>query len=322
MKSPPSSPCFRLLVAMSDDHHDHGHSHSHAPPGSTASFAIGVALNAGFVVVEGICGVRSGSLSLLADAGHNLSDVLGLLLAWGAMFLSQRRPSGRRTYGLRRTSIMAALANGLLLLVAVGAIAWEAIGRLLRPEPVAPATVMVVAALGVVVNTLTAMLFMSGRKHDLNVRGAFLHMAADAAVSLGVVVGGLIMSRTGWLWVDPALGLVIAAVIAYSTWDLLWQALDLALDSVPRGIDPLAVRSYLAALPQVTAVHDLHIWGLSTTETALTVHLVKPDAEVDDDWLHSIAHELHHRFGIVHATIQVENGRGQQACRLAPDEIV
>src|SRR5262245_12612023 len=251
---------------------DH-HGHSHAPQNVTTAFAIGVTLNAAFVLIEATCGFFSGSLALVADAGHNLSDVLGLLLAWGASYLARQRPSGRRTYGLRRTSIMAALTHGLLLLIAVGAIAWEAIVRLLRPEPVAPTAVIVVAAIGVIVNTLTALLFMAGRQRDLNVRGAFLHMAADAAVSLGVVVGGIVISLTHWLWVDPALSLVIAAVIAYSTWDLLWQSVELALDSVPRGIDPDQVRSYLAGLPDVTAVHDLHIWGLSTTETALTVHL-------------------------------------------------
>jgi cobalt-zinc-cadmium efflux system protein len=303
-------------------HHGDHHDHSSAPPGGTTAFAFGAALNAAFVLIEATCGFLAGSLALVADAGHNLSDVLGLLLAWGASYLSRRRPSGRRTYGLRRTSIMAALVNGLLLLVAVGAIAWEAIGRLLHPEPVAPKTVIIVAAIGVIVNTLTALLFMTGRKRDLNVHGAFLHMAADAAVSLGVVVGGVVISFTNWLWIDPALSLLIAAVIAYSTWDLLWQAVELALDSVPRGIDPDQVRSYLCGLPDVAAVHDLHIWGLSTTETALTVHLVKPNAQVDDDWLHQLCHELHERFGIVHATIQVETGQGNQTCHLAPDDVV
>jgi cobalt-zinc-cadmium efflux system protein len=302
--------------------HGHHHEHAHPPPSPTAAFAIGVGLNAAFVLVEVAFGMYAGSLALLADAGHNLSDVLGLLLAWGATYLARRRPSGRRTYGLRRTSILAALANGVLLLVAIGAIAWEAIGRLQHPEPVASGTVIAVAAIGVAINTCTALLFMAGRHHDLNVRGAFLHMAADAAVSLGVVAGGIVIGRTGWLWLDPALSLAIAAVIAYSTWDLLWQALELALDTVPRGIDPGAVRSFLAGLPGVAAVHDLHIWGLSTTETALTVHLVKPGATLDDDWLHQVAHQLHDRFGIVHPTIQIETGAGNQSCKLAPDDVV
>jgi cobalt-zinc-cadmium efflux system protein len=300
----------------------HHHCHDHAPQDGGWAFAIGVGLNAAFVLIEGAFGLYAGSLALLADAGHNLSDVLGLLLAWGASVLARRRPSGRQTYGLRRSSIMAALVNGLLLFIAVGAIAWEAIGRFWRPEPVAPITVIVVAAIGVVVNTLTALLFMAGRKDDLNIRGAFLHMAADAAVSLGVVVGGILIIRTGWLWIDPGLSLIIAAVIAYSTWDLLWQALELSLDSVPRGINPEEVRGYLANQPGVADVHDLHIWGLSTTETALTVHLVKPAATADDDWLHALTHELHDRFGIMHSTIQIETGQGEQSCRLAPDDVV
>lgn len=286
------------------------------------AFAIGVALNAGFVVIEAACGVFSSSLALLADAGHNLSDVLGLLLAWGASYLATRKPSGRRTYGLRRTSILSALANAVLLYAAVGAIAWEALGRLWHPTPIATTTVIAVAAIGVVINSITALLFMSGQKRDLNVRGAYLHMAADAAVSLAVVVGGIIISRTGWLWVDPALSLVVAGLIAYSTWDLLWHAVELTLDSVPRGVDADGVRSYLSGLPGVAAMHDLHIWGMSTTETALTVHLVKPDGRMDDDWLYEIAHELQDRFGIDHATIQVESGQGKQMCGLAPDDVV
>src|SRR5262245_31096437 len=303
-------------------HDNHHHHHIHAAEHFSSAFAIGAGLNAAFVLIEAICGVLSGSLALLADSGHNLSDVLGLLLAWGASYLARRRPSGRRTYGLGRTSILAALTNAILLLIAIGAISWEAISRLRQPGEVASLAVIVVAGIGVVVNTLTALLFISGRKHDLNVRGAFLHMAADAAVSLGVVVGGIFISITGAFWIDPALSLVIAAVIAYSTWDLLWQALEMALDSVPRGIDPDAVRAYLGGLPGVTAVHDLHIWGVSTMETALTVHLVRPDAQIDDDWLHEVTHELHHRFGIAHSTIQVESGRGQQECRLAPDDVL
>lgn len=288
----------------------------------TRAFAIGVALNAGFVLIEAAFGFLSGSLALLADAGHNLSDVLGLLLAWGANYLARRKPTDRRTYGWGRTSILAALINGVLLYIAVGAIALEAIGRIARPAPVAPQMVIIVAAIGAVINTLTALLFLSERERDLNVRGAFLHMAADAAVSLGVVAGGVAIIITGQLWIDPALSLVIGAVIAYSTWDLLWHAVELSLDTVPRGVDSAAVRSYLAALEGVVAVHDLHIWGLSTTETALTVHLVRPDAGVDDDWLHGITRELHERFGIDHATIQIENGRGNSSCRLAPDDVV
>ncbi|HZN35140.1 MAG TPA: cation diffusion facilitator family transporter [Pirellulaceae bacterium] len=303
--------------------HAHHHDHDHSGTASTTpAFAIGVALNAAFVVVEAAFGFWAGSLALLADAGHNLSDVLGLLLAWGASYLACQRPSRRRTYGLRRSSIMAALANALLLLAAVGAIVWEAIGRLIQPTPAAPVPVIVVAGIGVAVNTLTALLFLRGRHHDLNVRGAFLHMAADAAVSLGVVVAGIVIAFTGWQRVDPLLSLLIAGVIAWSTWDLLWQAVNLSLDAVPRGIDPAAVRAYLAALPGVSEVHDLHIWGLSTTESALTVHLIKPGAALDDDWLAAVSHELHDRFGIGHATIQVESGAGSQSCRLAPEDVV
>jgi cobalt-zinc-cadmium efflux system protein len=304
----------------------HSHSHADRQHGRASShataFAVGVALNTAFVAIEAACGLWASSLALLADAGHNLSDVLGLLLAWGASRLALRRPSGRHTYGLRRTTIMAALVNGVLLFAAVGAIAWEAIGRLWQPVEATSAVIIAVAAVGVVINTFTALLFLSGQQHDLNIRGAFLHMAADAAVSLGVVVGGVAMARTGWLWIDPALGLVIAGVIAYSTWDLLWHAWELALDAVPRGIDAEAVRVYLAGLEGVDSVHDLHIWALSTTETALTAHLVKPDARVDDDWLAEVCHQLHNRFGIAHATIQVESGQGQQSCRLAPDDVV
>lgn len=298
------------------------HDHEHGEPSGQPAFGLGVALNAGFVAIEVGCGIYAGSLALLADAGHNLSDVLGLLLAWGASYLARQRPTERRTYGLRRSSIVAALLNALLLLVAVGAIASEAVGRLLHPAAVASTTVIVVASIGVVINMLTALLFFSGRHRDLNIRGAFLHMAADAAVSLGVVVGGLVIGWTGWLWVDPALSLLIAAVIAISTWDLLWHALDLSLDAVPRGIDPEVVRAFLAGLAGVSEVHDLHIWAMSTTETALTVHVVRPDGQIDDDWLADVSHQLHDRFGIAHATIQVESGQGRQTCRLAPDDVV
>jgi cobalt-zinc-cadmium efflux system protein len=300
----------------------HLHASNDHARATTRAFAIGVALNAGFVLVESAAGFMSGSLALLADAGHNLSDVLGLLLAWGASYLSRRRPTGRRTYGLRRTSILAALVNALLLYIAVGMIAWEAINRLRQPIAVASATVLIVAAIGVVINTFTALLFMSGRARDLNLRGAFLHMAADAAVSLGVALGGVAILYTGRLWIDPLLSLLIAAVIAYSTWDLLWQAVELTLDSVPRGIDHQAVRDFLLGQPGVTAVHDLHIWGMSTTEAALTAHVVRPDAALDDNWLFAINHELHERFGIDHATIQVETGRGDGPCALESGDAI
>jgi cobalt-zinc-cadmium efflux system protein len=301
--------------------HDHSH-HSHALTDYSRAFAIGILLNLGFVAVEGIYGFLAHSLALLADAGHNLSDVLGLLLAWGAMMLSRRKPTARKTYGLRRSSILAALLNALLLMVAVGAIAWEAIQRFAHPEPVAGGTVMLVAGVGIVINTITALLFMSGRKKDINIEGAFLHMAADAAVSVGVLVAGALILKTGWQWLDPVVSLVIVAVITIGTWDLARRSLNLAMDAVPEGIDALAVRQYLSGLPGVAAVHDLHIWGMSTTEAALTAHLVKPDAEDEDDFLTHTAHELHDRFGIEHATLQVERGNGALPCKLAPEDVV
>lgn len=304
--------------------HHHGHEHGcrHETSQHGRAFGIGVALNTAFVAIEAGFGFFSGSLALLADAGHNLSDVLGLLLAWGASYLGRLPPSGRRTYGFGRSSILAALANALLLLVAVGAISWEAVRRFSQPAAVHSTAVIVVACVGVLINTLTALLFVRHQHHDLNARGAFLHMAADAAVSLGVVLAGLGIRYTGWLWLDPAMSLAIAGVIAWSTWDLLWQAVDLAVDSVPRGIDPAAVRQFLEELPGVKQVHDLHIWALSTTDTALTVHLVRPDVPPDDDWLHDVTHEIHDRFGIAHTTIQVETGLGAKVCRLAPDDVV
>lgn len=298
------------------------HDHNHAAVSHNRAFAIGVALNIGFVITEVVFGKLAHSLALLADAGHNLSDVLGLLLAWGASYLAKRRPTQRRTYGLRRASILAALFNAVLLLIAVGAIAWEAIGRLVNTAPVSGGTVIVVAAVGVAVNTITALLFMSGRQHDLNIRGAFLHMAADAMVSLGVVAAGIIIGMTGWTWVDPAISLLIAAVITVGTWGLLQQSINLSMDAVPEGIELPSVRAFLAGLPGVVEVHDLHIWGMSTTETALTVHLVKADAAVDDDWLAWVGRQLHDRFKIEHATIQVESGDASQPCRLAPEDIV
>jgi cobalt-zinc-cadmium efflux system protein len=293
------------------------HNHDHGMPDHNRAFALGVGLNLAFVVLEAGAGLWAGSLALLADAGHNLGDVLGLLLAWGASYLAGRPPTARRTYGLRRASILAALGNAVLLLVAVGGIAWEAVQRFARPEPVSGWAVIAVAAAGVVVNTATALLFLAGRKSDLNIRGAFLHMVADAGVSAAVVVAGLVIQFSGWLWVDPAASLLVVAVITAGTWGLLRESVDLSLDAVPEGIDPAAVEGYLAGLPGVTAVHDLHIWGLSTTHAALTAHLVKPDGLLDDDLLTRAATELHDRFGIEHVTLQLEQG-GKHACPLAP----
>lgn len=301
---------------MAHHHHDHQH---RAAATHDGAFAIGIALNLAYVVVEAGFGLIAGSLALLADAGHNLSDVLGLALAWGAAWLSRRQPTARRTYGLRRSSILAALANAMLLLVAVGAIAWEALRRLHAPEPVDTGIVLWVAAIGVAVNTGTALLFMRGRESDLNIQGAFLHMVADAAVTVGVIVAAIVIARTGWLRLDPAVSLVIGAVILVGTWGLLRDSVDLALDAVPRRIDPRAVESFLVDQPGVEEVHDLHIWAMSTTETALTVHLVRPGTSPDDGFLAAIREELRHRFEIGHATIQVETGA---PCPQAPAHVV
>ena len=294
--------------------HDHAHDPAHAPKDFGTAFAVGIALNLAFVAIEAGYGAWANSLALIADAGHNLSDVLGLVLAWGASVLVRSQPTARRTYGLRRSTVLASLANALLLLVAIGAIAWEAIGRFQQAQPVATGVVMAVAAVGVVVNGVTAWLFASGAKHDLNLRGAFLHMAADAGVSVGVIASALAMRATGWAWLDPATSLAIVVVIAIGTWGLLRDSVNLALDAVPNHVDPVAVEAYLAALPGVQAVHDLHIWGMSTTEVALTVHLVKPDASVDDALLARIRHDLQERFGIGHSTVQFELGDAAHPC--------
>ena len=284
--------------------HPHNHTHSHSD--YNRAFAIGVALNVIYIVVEATYGFLAGSLALLADAGHNLSDVLGLLLAWGANYLVQRKPTERHTYGWRKSTILAALTNAIILLVAMGGIAWEAVRRFSDPSPVSGKTVIIVAAIGVVINTATALLFLSGRKTDLNIRGAFLHMAADAGVSAGVVLAGVVILATGWPWIDPVVSLTITAIILVGTWGLLRDSFNLALDAVPAGIDPEAVKTYLSDLPGVTGVHDLHIWAMSTSETALTVHLVKPDAGDDDALIEQASRELHDRFGIEHITIQWE----------------
>jgi cobalt-zinc-cadmium efflux system protein len=285
------------------------------------AFAIGVGLNSLFVLAELGAGLWSGSLALLADAGHNLSDVLALVLAWGAAVLAKRAPAGRRTYGLRKATILASLANAVLLLVAVGAIASEAIHRLSQPASVATSLVIATAGLGVVINTITALLFLRGGKADLNVRGAFLHMAGDAAVSLAVVIGAAAMAMTGFLWIDPALSLLIGTVIVLGTWSLLRDSVDLALDAAPRGINVPEVHAWLAALPGVLEVHDLHIWALSTTETALTVHLIRPTCDDPDAFLHRACEGLAHRFNIGHATVQVETDAGHP-CRLASADVV
>jgi cobalt-zinc-cadmium efflux system protein len=297
---------------------DHDHHHDqHQPANYSRAFALGVGLNLSFVAVEFGFGLWSHSVALLADAGHNLSDVLGLLLAWGAAYASTVGPNERRTYGLRRTSILAALVNALVLLLVTGGITWEAVQRLSHPAPVEGTAVMAVAAVGVVINGITASLFFAGRHRDLNLRAAFLHMAADAAVSLGVVVSGALVKWQDWTWVDPVASLAIVAAILYSTWGLLIDSINLSLDAVPKNIDPVRVREYLQSLRGITDVHDLHIWGMSTTETALTVHLVKPDGQIDDAFLAEVEHTLHDRFGIMHATIQLEQGEAEHACKLS-----
>ncbi len=261
-------------------------------------------------------------MALLADAGHNLSDVLGLVLAWGAAHLAQRGPTRRRTYGYKASSTLAALGNAMLLLLAVGAILWESLQRLLHPEPVATGIMLWVAVVGVVVNAGTAFLFMSGRHSDINIRGAFLHMAADAAVTLGVIIAALVIMRTGWLWLDPAVSLLIGVVILLGTWRLLRDSIDLAMGAVPNGIDPDEVRTWLAGLPGVEEVHDLHVWAIGTTDTALTAHLVRSETGADRALLCSVQDEARHRFGIAHATIQLETPEAAGDCVLRPDHVV
>ena len=285
------------------------------------AFAIGVALNSAFVVAEVAAGLWSGSLALLADAGHNLSDVLSLVLAWGATVLARRAPTARRTYGLRKATILASLANAVLLLVAVGVIVSEAVHRFSQPAPVATAFVMWTAGIGVVINTATALLFLRGRHTDLNVQGAFLHMTADAAISLAVVVGAGLMGLTGLLWIDPALSIAIGAIIVLGTWGLLHDSVDLALDAVPKGIDIEEVRAWLRDQPGVEDIHDLHIWAMSTTETALTAHLTRPRNDDGDAFLHEACEGLSKRFNIGHVTLQIETSAAH-GCRLATAEAI
>lgn len=303
--------------------HDHGHQH-HAgglTADTTVIFAVGIALNLAFVVVEALFGFLAHSIALMADAGHNLSDVLSLAAAWGAIVLTRRGPSGRYTYGLRSSSILVALFNAIVLLIAVGAIILEAVERLVRPEPVAGLTVIIVALVGVGVNGMSALFLRGAGRADINVRSAYVHMAADAAVSLGVAASGGVILLTGLTWLDPAVSIMVAVMIVVATWQLLRQALDMALNAVPPGIDPGRVRDHLMHLGGVSAIHDLHIWPMSTTETALTVHLVMPDGHPGDATLARIATGLHDSFAIGHVTIQVETDP-EHACLLAPDHVV
>jgi cobalt-zinc-cadmium efflux system protein len=300
----------------------HGHTHSHAPANFDRAFAIGVALNMVIVLAELVFGYLANSLSLISDGIHNFTDVIGLLLAWGGAWLAARQPTARYTYGFRRASILAALSNAALLLVVTGGLLIEALHRFQNPEPIATGTVMAVAALGIVVNGATALMFMSGRKDDLNIKGAFLHMMGDAGVSFGVVLGAAVTLLTGWLVVDPLITVAIALVVLWSSWGLARDSVNLALDAIPREINHEDVQSFLQSLPGVSEVHDLHIWAMSTTETALTAHLVRPGAGLDDRMLQEACHQLDMRFKIRHATLQIEAGDTELACRLAPANVI
>jgi len=302
------------------DHHAH-HGHHHAPADFGRAFLIGITLNTAFVAIEALYGYLANSTALLADAGHNLSDVLGLATAWIAAVLSKRAPTARYTYGLRNTSILAALANAVLLLIASGAILLEATERLIEPQPVRSGTIIVVAAIGILVNGVTAWLFASGQKGDINIRGAYLHMIADAAISAGVVVAGLLIMLTGWLWVDPFTSLIVVGIIVWGTWGLLRESTAMSLAAVPSSIDPAKVRAWLASRPGVASIHDLHIWPISTTETALTVHLVTPGGHPGDAFLTETCQLLHERFQIHHSTIQIETSEHNN-CALAPDHVI
>jgi cobalt-zinc-cadmium efflux system protein len=299
----------------SEHHHDHGH--SHAPANFSRAFAVGIALNTVFVAVEAFYGWKINSLALLADAGHNLSDVAGLVLAWGGALAGKLRPDTRYTYGFKRASILAAFINAVLLLVAMGSLGWEAANRLHAPEATEGWTIMAVAGVGIVINTATALMFMRGGKDDLNIRGAFLHMAADALVSLGVVLGGALYLWQGWAWIDPVMSLIIAVVIVLGTWSLFRQSLHLLFDGVPAGVDLSAVRQLLQGLPEVADVHDLHVWAMGTSDTALTAHLVLAHQSADTNAvLHEAEHELHEHFEIRHVTLQLESPVYAQVCAL------
>lgn len=296
------------------------HHHRRAIPNYNRAFAIGIFLNTVFLLTEAAYGIIADSLALLADAGHNLTDVLCLILAWVASRLARRKPTERHTYGMQRATILAPLFSASLLLLVMGGMAWEALVRLQYPPQVQSEIMIWVALIGVFVNFTTAMLFIKDQQRDLNIKGAYIHMLADAAVSVGVALAGLAILLSGELWVDPVISLVIVIVILHSAWSLLTDSLHLAMDAVPGGIDPMKVRNYLLSQPGVRSLHDLHIWGMSTTESALTAHLVIPSAEPDDDFLHRLANDLHEHFGIGHSTIQIESGKHHTECMLAPDD--
>jgi cobalt-zinc-cadmium efflux system protein len=311
--------------------HDHGHGHghglfgghhAHAPASFGRAFALGIALNTAYVIVEAIYGLAANSLALVADAGHNFGDVLSLAVAWIAASLARRPPTERYTYGLRGSSILAALSNATLLLVVTGAVAWAAVLKLTHPSPAGGPVIMAVAAAGVAVNGVTALMFAAGRKGDINIRAAFAHMASDALVALGVVAAGGAIWLTGWTWLDPAVSLLIGGLIIAGTWSLMRESLDLALGAVPTTVNRDDILRYLTELPGVSEVHDLHIWGMSTTETALTAHLVRPGGQLDDSLLSRACRDLNARFSVHHATLQVEAGQQEHPCHLAPSEVV
>ncbi|MBY0472862.1 cation diffusion facilitator family transporter [Patescibacteria group bacterium] len=299
---------------------NHGHSHSHVPDNLNVAFAVGIALNIALVIAEVGFGIFAHSVALLADAGHNFGDVLGLLLAWGALMLSRKNPTAQYTYGFRSTTILAALINGGFLLIATGAIVLEAVRRIAEPSPVAGGTVILVAAIAILINSFSAWL-LRNKRNDLNTRGAFLHLVSDAAVSLGVLIGGLILLKTGWYWVDPVVSIGISLVIVWSTWGLLREAVNMSLDAVPTSINPAEVKKYLASLAGVVRIHDLHIWPIGTTEIALTCHLVMPKGHPDDAFMARVSDELRHKFGIGHTTLQSELGN-EEDCALEPTEVV
>jgi cobalt-zinc-cadmium efflux system protein len=307
-----------------DHHHGHDHSHGHGhhhhgdPNTMGRAFAIAIVLNSAFVAIEFFYGFLANSTALMADAGHNLSDVLGLMLAWGAAILAKRAPTGRYTYGLRGSSMLAALFNAMLLMAACGGIAWEAVQQLVHPDPVAGLTVSVVAGVGILINGFSAWLFMSGSKDDINIRGAYLHMAADAAISLGVLVAGVVVRYSGWNWIDPAVSMLIVAFIVYSTWSLLTQSLRMVLAAVPDNVDRAGIEKFLRSRPGVSAVHDLHIWAVSTTETALTAQLVTPAGHPGDDAVDDISEHLREDFSVQHSTLQIRLGATVQECCLQP----
>ena len=313
--SDPDAPKDRHPMSAGHDHHQH------APASYNAAFAIGIGLNIAFVAVEAFYGWKIDSLALLADAGHNLSDVIGLVLAWGGALAGKLRPDARHTYGWKRASILAAFINALLLLVAMGSMAWEALHRLESPQAVEGVTIMVVAGIGIVVNTATALLFMRGREKDLNIRGAFLHMAADALVSAGVVVAGGLALVFGWTWLDPVVSLVIAAIIVAGTWNLFRQSLHLLFDGVPESVDLHAVQNLLEALPGVAQVHDLHVWAMGTSEIAMTAHLVMPEGGGDEAFLKHATDELHEHFEIRHVTLQVVREAFCDGCAPLPRHV-